>query len=141
MTHAPDVVDGVLRQTSRADCRCTRMGKLLRRTSLDELPQLFNVLNGTMSLVGPRPHAVVMRTEDMLGEQIIGAYAQRHRIKPGITGWAQINGHRGATETAHQVRERVKYDIYYVENWSFLFDLKILMVTPFAILFNRSNAF
>jgi Undecaprenyl-phosphate glucose phosphotransferase len=141
MTHQPAAAPGLLQQTSRADARFTRVGRLLRKTSLDELPQLINVLNGTMSLVGPRPHALVMRTENLLGEEIVVEYPQRHRIKPGITGWAQVNGHRGATETVEQVRERVKYDIYYVENWSILFDLKILLVTPFAILFNRSNAF
>ncbi len=128
-------------QTKRQDSRITRVGGFLRRTSLDELPQLFNVLNGTMSLVGPRPHPVVMRTEQQLGEEIIAEYSHRHRVKPGVTGWAQINGHRGATETAEQVRNRVMFDIYYIDNWSLLFDLKILALTPYKVLFQRSNAF
>ena len=128
-------------QTRRNDARVTRIGKFLRSTSLDELPQLFNVLNGTMSLVGPRPHPVVMRTEQLLCEEIIAEYSHRHRVKPGITGWAQVNGHRGATETAKQVRSRVEHDIFYVENWSLLFDLKILLLTPYRILFDRGNAF
>ena len=129
------------RQTSRNDLRVTRVGKFLRSTSLDELPQLLNVLNGTMSLVGPRPHPVVMRTEQLLCEEIIAEYSHRHRVKPGITGWAQVNGHRGATETAQQVRKRVEHDIFYIENWSLLFDLKILLLTPYRVLFDRSNAF
>jgi Undecaprenyl-phosphate glucose phosphotransferase len=128
-------------QTRRTDNRITRIGAFLRRSSLDELPQLFNVLNGTMSLVGPRPHPVVMRTEQRLGEEIIAEYSHRHRMKPGITGWAQIKGHRGATETAEQVRKRVEHDIYYIDNWSFLFDIRIILQTPFALLFQRENAF
>jgi Undecaprenyl-phosphate glucose phosphotransferase len=128
-------------QTQRGDSRVTRVGKVLRRTSLDELPQFFNVLNGTMSLVGPRPHPVVMRTEQLLGEEIIAEYSHRHRVKPGMTGWAQVNGWRGATETAEQVRKRVEHDIYYIEHWSLLFDLKILLLTPYRVLFNRENVF
>jgi exopolysaccharide production protein ExoY len=125
----------------RNDPRVTKLGAFLRKTSLDELPQLFNVLNGTMSLVGPRPHPVVMRTEERLGDEIIAEYAHRHRVKPGITGWAQINGYRGATETAEQVRRRVEHDIYYIDNWSLLFDLRILLLTPLKVLFQRGNAF
>ena len=132
---------GCLVQTSRNDKRVTRVGRVLRMTSLDELPQLFNVLNGTMSLVGPRPHPVQMRTEDRLGEEIIAEYSHRHRVKPGITGWAQIHGFRGATETAEQVRGRVEHDLFYIDNWSFLLDLKILLLTPFRVVFQRSNAF
>ncbi len=128
-------------QTRRVDRRVTPIGAFLRRWSLDELPQLFNVLNGTMSLVGPRPHPVVMRTEQQLGEDIIAEYSHRHRMKPGITGWAQIKGHRGATETAEQVRTRIEHDIYYIDNWSLLFDIRILLQTPFALLFQRDNAF
>ena len=128
-------------QTRRNDCRVTRLGAFLRRTSLDELPQLFNVLNGTMSLVGPRPHPVVMRTEQQLCEEIIAEYPHRHRVKPGITGWAQINGYRGATERAEQVRKRVEHDIHYIDNWSPLLDFKILALTPYRVLFKRENAF
>ena len=132
---------GSLVQTRRGDDRVTRVGRILRTTSLDELPQLFNVLNGTMSLVGPRPHPVLMRTENQLGEEIIAEYSHRHRVKPGITGWAQIHGFRGATETAEQVRSRVEHDLFYIDNWSFALDLKILVLTPFRVVFQRSNAF
>ncbi len=120
---------GVLRQTTRRDERLTRVGSFLRRSSLDELPQLFNVLRGDMSVVGPRPHAVTMRTEERLGHEIIAEYAHRHRVKPGITGWAQVNGYRGATHRAEQLRKRVEYDLFYIENWSLLFDFKILALT------------
>ena len=128
-------------QTSRRDGRVTRVGAFLRRTSLDELPQLLNVLSGTMSLVGPRPHPVSMRTEQRLGDEIIAEYAHRHRVKPGITGWAQVNGFRGATDTADKLRRRVEHDIYYIENWSLPFDLLILASTLFSVLFKRGNAF
>lgn len=128
-------------QTRRGDARVTRFGAFLRTTSLDELPQLFNVLTGTMSLVGPRPHPVVMRTEERLGDEIIAEYPHRHRVKPGITGWAQINGYRGATETAEQLRCRVEHDNYYIDNWSLLLDLRILVLTPLRVLLQRSNAF
>jgi Undecaprenyl-phosphate glucose phosphotransferase len=141
MTWGASAAGGGLVQTRRNDQRVTRVGGFLRRTSLDELPQLLNVLRGEMSLVGPRPHAVVMRTEERLGHEIIAEYTHRHRVKPGITGWAQVNGHRGATETAQQIRKRVEYDIYYIDNWSIFFDLKILLMTPLKMIFDRSNAF
>jgi Undecaprenyl-phosphate glucose phosphotransferase len=128
-------------QTQRGDNRITRVGGILRKTSLDELPQLFNVLFGSMSLVGPRPHPVVMRTGERLGEEIIADYPYRHRVKPGITGWAQINGYRGATETPDQLVKRIQHDLFYIENWSLLFDLRILVLTPLKIAFQRSNAF
>ena len=128
-------------QTRRDDQRVTRVGAFLRRTSLDELPQLLNVLRGTMSLVGPRPHPVSMRTEQRLGDEIIAEYAHRHRVKPGITGWAQVNGFRGATDTVEKLRRRVELDIYYIENWSLPFDLLILASTVFSVLFKRNNAF
>jgi Undecaprenyl-phosphate glucose phosphotransferase len=129
-----------LAQTTRDDRRITRIGGLLRSWSLDELPQLFNVLRGEMSLVGPRPHAVDMRTEDQLGHEIIDIYPHRHRVKPGITGWSQVNGLRGATETADQLRRRVEFDLQYIEQWSLLFDLKILARTTTEVL-RRTNAF
>jgi Undecaprenyl-phosphate glucose phosphotransferase len=141
MTWAPGAASSGMVQTRRNDQRVTRLGGFLRRTSLDELPQLLNVLRGEMSLVGPRPHPVVMRTEQRLGHEIIAEYTHRHRVKPGITGWAQINGHRGATDTAHQVRKRVEYDIYYIDNWSIFFDLKILLLTPLKLLLQRDNAY
>lgn len=128
-------------QTCREDRRITRVGAILRRTSLDELPQLLNVLNGTMSLVGPRPHPVSMRTEQRLGDEIIAEYPHRHRVKPGITGWAQVNGFRGATDTVEKLRRRVEHDNYYIENWSLPFDLLILASTVFSVIFKRTNAF
>jgi len=139
MRWAPPSPAGLI-QTSRDDARVTRIGQFLRRTSLDELPQLFNVLKGDMSLVGPRPHAVDMRTEDRLGHEIVGEYAHRHRIKPGITGWAQVNGCRGATTTAEEIRRRVELDLYYAENWSVLLDLKVLLKTLGCVLGGK-NAF
>jgi lipopolysaccharide/colanic/teichoic acid biosynthesis glycosyltransferase len=108
--------------------------------SLDELPQIWNVLRGDMSLVGPRPHAVDMRTEDLLGHEIVEEYPHRHRVRPGLTGWAQVHGSRGATETAEQVRERVEFDLYYTENWSVTLDLKILLRT-LLIVIRGQNAF
>lgn len=120
--------DPKVTQARRGDPRITRIGAFLRRTSLDELPQLFNVLKGDMSLVGPRPHAVA-HNEQYAG--IIDGYLGRHRVKPGITGWAQINGYRGETDTPEKMRMRVQYDLYYIDNWSLIFDLKILFLTIF----------
>jgi Undecaprenyl-phosphate glucose phosphotransferase len=122
-------------QATRDDPRITRVGRLLRRLSLDELPQLFNVLNGTMSLVGPRPHAIDHNEEF---SQTIRGYFARHRVKPGITGWAQVNGLRGETKTVDAIEARVKHDIYYVENWSLLFDLQILAATAIICLTGRN---
>jgi Undecaprenyl-phosphate glucose phosphotransferase len=135
----PDAGDDI-EQTRREDRRITPLGQYLRKTSLDELPQLFNVLRGEMSLVGPRPHAVTMRTQDMLCDEIVEDYKHRHRMKPGITGWAQVNGHRGATDTPEQLRQRVEHDLYYIDNWSFRLDLRILLLTPLKILIGE-NAF
>ena len=117
-------------QARRNDPRVTRVGAFLRRTSLDELPQLFNVLQGTMSLVGPRPHPVPLNEEYAA---IIDGYFRRHRVKPGITGWAQVNGLRGETEIPEKMEARVEYDIYYIENWSLLFDLQILGMTLYVV--------
>ena len=124
-------------QATRTDPRVTRVGRFLRRTSLDELPQLFNVLNGTMSLVGPRPHAIDHNEEY---SQLIRGYFARHRVKPGMTGWAQVNGLRGETKTVEAMEARVRFDIYYVENWSLLFDLQILARTA-GVLLSRRNAY
>jgi Undecaprenyl-phosphate glucose phosphotransferase len=123
------------RQASRDDPRVTRVGRLIRRTSIDELPQLFNVLDGSMSLVGPRPHALD-HNEDY-GRRIRGYFA-RHKVKPGITGWAQVCGLRGETEAIGKMKARVDHDIYYAENWSLLFDLKILAMTAIVVLFQRN---
>jgi len=122
-------------QATPNDPRVTRVGRYLRRWSLDELPQIFNVLNGTMSLVGPRPHAIDHNEEYA---QKIRGYFARHRVKPGITGWAQVNGLRGQTDTVDKMERRVQYDISYVENWSLLFDLRILALTCVALITGRN---
>jgi Undecaprenyl-phosphate glucose phosphotransferase len=121
-----DGESGPVRQAHRGDPRITRIGRWLRRYSLDELPQFLNVLKGDMSIVGPRPHAVA---HNELYARLIGDYLARHRVKPGITGWAQVNGLRGETPTVEHMHRRVQYDLYYVENWSLLFDLKIILRT------------
>jgi Undecaprenyl-phosphate glucose phosphotransferase len=113
------------------DPRLTRVGGFLRRTSLDELPQFINVLRGDMSIVGPRPHATQTRAGDKLLEEVVAEYSVRHKVKPGITGWAQINGWRGTIDTVEQLRNRVEFDIYYLENWSLMFDFKIIALTLF----------
>jgi polysaccharide biosynthesis protein PslA len=128
-------------QTQRNDPRVTRVGRFLRRFSLDELPQLLNVLRGEMSLVGPRPHPTVMRTENRANEEIVALYSHRHRVKPGLTGWAQINGYRGATHTADQVMRRVEHDLLYIDKWSIFFDLKILILTPIRMILDSDGAF
>lgn len=133
MRHAEAAPDAALVQTERGDPRVTRVGRFLRASSLDELPQLFNVLQGTMSLVGPRPHATQMRTEQQLGSEITASYAHRHRVKPGITGWAQVHGARGATHTRAQLQRRVELDLHYIDHWSLLLDLKILALTVRAV--------
>ena len=127
-------------QLTRAeDPRITRIGRFLRRTSLDELPQLINVLRGDMSLVGPRPHPLAANAAGGLYARAISDYPIRHRVKPGITGWAQVNGWRGETATIEQIRRRVEHDLYYIENWSLTFDLLILGRTIFTVL-SRENA-
>jgi exopolysaccharide biosynthesis polyprenyl glycosylphosphotransferase len=128
------------RQTMRGDPRCTRVGRLLRRTSLDELPQLWNVLRGDMSLVGPRPHADLLHACDMADAVPMADYIQRHRVKPGLTGWAQVHGYRGATDTPEKLRRRVELDLYYIEHWSIWLDLRILARTPMVVL-SAENAF
>jgi exopolysaccharide biosynthesis polyprenyl glycosylphosphotransferase len=129
-----------LRQTERNDPRCTRVGTLLRNTSLDELPQLWNVLLGDMSLVGPRPHPEAMHAQHEAGCQIVAEYAQRQLVKPGMTGWAQINGLRGAVRTVEQMRRRVEYDLHYIDHWSIWLDLYIIACTPLCML-TAENAF
>ncbi|MGF1630919.1 MAG: undecaprenyl-phosphate glucose phosphotransferase [Kiloniellaceae bacterium] len=123
--------------TRRGDDRVTRVGRFLRRTSLDELPQLLNVLKGDMSLVGPRPHATSAKAAGRLYEEAVDAYAARHRVKPGITGWAQVNGWRGETDTLEKIQRRVEYDLFYIEHWSLGLDLKILLRTAFVVLGDR----
>jgi len=114
------------RQTKKDDPRITRVGRLIRKTNIDELPQLFNVLRGDMSIVGPRPHATVHN--DMFASQIKMIY-RRHNVKPGITGWAQVNGFRGAAETCEKMQKRIEYDLYYLDHWSIFFDIRILLMT------------
>jgi len=116
-------------QAKRKDARVTHVGRLLRRTNIDELPQLINVLIGNMSIVGPRPHATA---HNEMFEGRILPFSRRHNIKPGITGWAQINGHRGETDTLDKMQRRVEHDLYYIDNWSFLLDLKIILLTLFS---------
>ncbi len=122
-------------QAQRDDPRITKVGRVLRKTSLDELPQLFNVVRGDMSLVGPRPHAI---SHNEHYTSVLETYAIRHKVKPGITGWAQINGYRGETDTPEKMRKRVEHDLYYIENWSVWFDIKILALTPFFGLFGKN---
>ena len=124
-------------QAIRSDPRVTPFGRFLRRTSLDELPQLWNVVRGDMSLVGPRPHAVAHNEQYA---RLIDAYLGRHRVKPGITGWAQVNGLRGETETLDKMDARVRHDLFYIENWSLLFDLRILART-LVVGFKHPNAY
>jgi len=117
------------RQVAADDDRVTRVGRIIRRTSLDELPQLFNVLKGEMSLVGPRPHAIGMKTGDIESAALVAYYAHRHRMKPGMTGWAAIHGSRGPVDTPELVRERVRLDVEYIERQSFRLDLYIMLMT------------
>jgi Undecaprenyl-phosphate glucose phosphotransferase len=118
----------------KADPRVTRVGAFIRKTSIDELPQLINVVfKGNLSLVGPRPHAVHAKAENRLYDEAVDGYFARHRVKPGITGWAQISGWRGETDTHEKIQRRVEHDLYYIENWSVLFDLFILAKTPIAL--------
>jgi Undecaprenyl-phosphate glucose phosphotransferase len=126
---------------TRDDPRVTKVGRFIRRTSIDELPQLVNVVfKGNLSLVGPRPHAVNAKAEARLYADAVDGYFARHRVKPGITGWAQINGWRGETDTHEKIQRRVEHDLYYIENWSVLQDLYIVVRTPFALL-NSENAY
>jgi Undecaprenyl-phosphate glucose phosphotransferase len=126
---------------TKNDSRVTRVGRFIRKTSLDELPQLFNVVfKGNLSLVGPRPHAVQGKLETRLFDEAVDGYFARHRVKPGITGWAQINGWRGEINNEEKIQKRVEYDLYYIENWSVLFDVYILFKTPFALL-KSENAY
>jgi Undecaprenyl-phosphate glucose phosphotransferase len=123
------------------DPRVTRVGRFIRKTSLDELPQLFNVVfAGNLSLVGPRPHALQAKAANRLYDEAVDGYFARHRVKPGITGWAQIHGWRGETNSQEKIQQRVEHDLYYIENWSILLDLYILLRTPFALL-RTENAY
>jgi Undecaprenyl-phosphate glucose phosphotransferase len=125
---------------TRDDPRVTRVGRFIRKTTMDELPQLINVLKGELSLVGPRPHATMASAAGNLYETVVDGYFARHKVKPGMTGWAQINGWRGETDTAEKIERRVEHDLYYIENWSLTFDLYILARTPLALI-STKNAY
>lgn len=125
-------------QATKDDARITRFGKFMRRTSLDELPQLINVLTGEMSMIGPRPHAPSTRAGGRLFGDVVASYAARHNVKPGITGWAQVRGWRGPTDTEEKLLRRLEHDLHYIENWSLGFDLYILLRTVWAVLFPRN---
>jgi len=124
---------------TKDDPRVTRVGRFIRKASIDELPQLFNVVfKGNLSLVGPRPHPINAKAEAKLYADAVDGYFARHRVKPGITGWAQINGWRGETDTHEKIQRRVEHDLYYIENWSVLFDLYIVARTPWALLTTKN---
>jgi lipopolysaccharide/colanic/teichoic acid biosynthesis glycosyltransferase len=130
-----------LKLVQRGDSRVTRVGAFIRKTTIDELPQLINVVfKGNLSLVGPRPHAVHAKAANRLYDEAVDGYFARHRVKPGITGWARISGWRGETDTQEKIQRRVEHDLYYIENWSVLFDLFILAKTPLALA-KTENAF
>jgi polysaccharide biosynthesis protein PslA len=126
-----------VQQTSRYDRRVTRVGRILRRFSLDELPQLINVIQGDMSVVGPRPHALGMTSVGLPMTEVLEEYAARHRLKPGITGWAQVNGCRGEVDSHEKLRRRVALDCYYIDNWSLSFDLWVIVRTMALLLFDE----
>jgi Undecaprenyl-phosphate glucose phosphotransferase len=132
---------GAAKLVTKDDPRVTRVGRFIRKTSLDELPQLFNVVfKGNLSLIGPRPHALQAKAENRLYDQVVDGYFARHKVKPGITGWAQVNGWRGETDTEEKIQRRVDHDLSYIENWSLGLDLKILLMTPFSLL-KSENAY
>ncbi len=134
--HARD--DDAVQQTSRQDRRITRVGRFLRRSSIDELPQLFNVLAGDMSIVGPRPHARGMTALGLPLHDVVADYSARHRLKPGITGWAQVNGCRGEVDSHEKLRRRVAFDFHYIDNWSLTFDLWIILRTFTLMAFDKN---
>ena len=136
-----EMSDPTAKQTvTKNDPRVTRVGRFIRKTSIDELPQFFNALFGSLSLVGPRPHAIAAQSHNLLYNEVVDGYFARHRVKPGVTGWAQINGWRGEMDTDEKIRMRTEYDLYYIENWSLWLDLKILFLTPVRLL-NTENAY
>lgn len=128
-------------QVTRNDPRVTRVGRFIRKTSIDELPQFFNVLKNELSIVGPRPHAEKARAANQLYNEAVDGYFARHKVKPGITGWAQINGWRGETDTVDKIEQRVNCDLYYIENWSPFLDFYILFMTPISLVSKNENAF
>lgn len=136
--HVSQQDDNAEKLVTKNDSRVTRIGAFIRRTSLDELPQLINVLKGEMSIVGPRPHALKASAAGELYDEAVNEYAARHKVKPGITGWAQVNGWRGETDTKEKIVKRVEFDVYYIENWSLFLDFKIVLKTPIALVFQKN---
>ncbi len=137
-----DMLDaGASRLVTKDDPRVTRVGRFIRKTSIDELPQLFNVLKDELSIVGPRPHALQAKADNQLYYEAVEGYFARHRVKPGMTGWAQINGWRGETDTIDKIMQRVNHDLYYIEHWSILFDLYIVLMTPVSLVAKNENAY
>jgi putative colanic acid biosynthesis UDP-glucose lipid carrier transferase len=130
--------DEHIRQVTLNDSRVTRLGRLLRKTSLDELPQFVNVLLGNMSIIGPRPHMLVHTS---MYSKIMNEYMIRHFLKPGISGWAQVNGYRGEIKEESQLRKRIDHDIWYMENWSIWLDLKIIWMTMYITFKGDKNAY
>jgi putative colanic acid biosynthesis UDP-glucose lipid carrier transferase len=130
--------DAHYKQATRDDQRITPIGKLLRRTNLDEMPQFINVFFGQMSVIGPRPH-MLKHTEEY--SKIIDKFMVRHLVKPGITGWAQVNGYRGETKDVNDMEGRVRADVWYIENWSFGLDVKIIIMTIINMIRGEENAF
>ncbi|MDB5506502.1 MAG: UDP-phosphate glucose phosphotransferase [Devosia sp.] len=126
---------------TKGDPRVTKVGRFIRKSSIDELPQLFNVLKGQLSIVGPRPHAMQAKADNQLYYEAVEGYFARHKVKPGITGWAQIHGWRGETDTVDKIMQRVNHDLYYIENWSILLDAYILFMTPFSLFSKSENAY
>jgi putative colanic acid biosynthesis UDP-glucose lipid carrier transferase len=133
--HVHDERNGMVTQAKKNDSRITKVGAFLRRTSLDELPQFYNVLQGRMSIVGPRPHALAHNEQY---KELVESYMRRHKVKPGITGWAQVNGLRGETDTLQKMQRRVEYDLWYIDNWSLWLDLKIIVLTVFKGFINKN---
>ncbi|MEQ1901640.1 MAG: undecaprenyl-phosphate glucose phosphotransferase [Devosia sp.] len=135
-----DMVDvNAAKLVTKDDPRVTRVGRFIRKTSIDELPQFFNVLTGQLSVVGPRPHALQAKADNKLYYEAVEGYYARHKVKPGITGWAQINGWRGETDTVDKIMQRVQHDLYYIEKWSILLDAYIVLMTPIS-LFSKSDS-
>ncbi|GAA4111543.1 undecaprenyl-phosphate glucose phosphotransferase [Aminobacter aganoensis] len=128
------------KSVTKNDPRVTRVGRFIRKASIDELPQFFNSLFGSLSLVGPRPHAVAAQSHNLLYNEVVDGYFARHKVKPGVTGWAQINGWRGEMDTDEKIRKRTEFDLYYIENWSLWFDMRILFLTPIRLL-DTENAY
>lgn len=137
-TDSEDVKEGKYQQAKKGDPRITRIGAFLRKSNLDELPQFINVLLGDMSVIGPRPHPEPLNVES---KDVVENYLQRHLVKPGITGWAQVNGARGETRQLAQMQKRVDYDIWYIENWSFILDLRIILLTVWNMYKGEKHAY